>query len=171
MVEAQAKEKPFCFQTPAEQALGLLRIGRRKFHVEVSGYSWAGYTIHVPAKIAKRLRLGLAGKLSHAGSTYEITCSTQERIDDQRVRVELRRELDPEEARRLRKKRSVAYAPATHSLNQRDPVLSFATWLFLIMILMVMPGWGEAWGTSAYFSEGVRAVFVNVCDACKSLAG
>ncbi len=79
MLETQAKEKPFCFQTPAEQALGLLRIGRRSFSVEVSGYSWAGYTIHVPPKTAQRLRSGttegsatpahLRGILRFAGAT------------------------------------------------------------------------------------------------------
>ncbi len=145
MVETQAKEKPFCFQTPAEQALGLLRIGRRSFSVEVSGYSWAGYTIHVPPKTAQRLRSGTTGRLSHAGSTYEVSCGSQEQLDGKVVQVELLRELDPEEVRRQKRKRAAVHAPAAHTLSQRDPVLSFATWMFLIMLLMILPGWGEVW--------------------------
>jgi hypothetical protein len=171
MVESESKVKAFIFDAIQEQSGGQLVVRGRTFKVGVSGFSWEGYNVHLPTKMAKRLRCGLSGKFTYAGIVYNVSCGNQQAIGNGLVQVHLRRERDDEEIRRDKNRKFRAFVPATHSLNQRDPVLGFATGVFFVVMLLVLPGWGEASGSSEFFTEGFRTVFVNVCDACKCLAG
>ncbi len=59
----------------------MLTLGRRNFQLLFVSI-WAGYTIEVTDKLAKRLHLGKIGKLSHQGSTYTIKCASRERLEE-----------------------------------------------------------------------------------------
>ncbi len=168
MLETLEREKPFCFQTPTEQSQGMLTLGRRNFQVIVCQYSWAGYTIEVTDKLAKRLHLGKIGKLSHQGSTYTIKCASRERLERNRVQVELERQDDEADRRRFMRRTKVN-ASATLSLNPRDPVLTISTISFIVLMLMISPGWGDSWGTSRYFTNGISSVFKGVFDTMRAL--
>jgi hypothetical protein len=168
MLETQEREKAFCFQTPTEQSEGTLTLGRRSFQVVVSQYSWAGYTIEVTDQLAKQLPIGKLGKLSHQGSTYAIKCASRERLTKNRVQVELERQDDEADRRRFMRRTKVQTSP-TLSLNPRDPVMTVSTITFIVLMMMISPGWGERWGTSRYFTEGIATVFKGVFDTMRSL--
>ena len=166
MQEIQDRAKAYSFELQANQSVGVLRIGWKRFNVSVTQYSWSGYTIVVWPAVARRLTAGRNGILEFQGSSYKVSCSNSQSLEDGTVAVHL--ELDATEStpvRNSKKKRGAA--ASSISLNQRDPVLGTASWICLLMLLMILPGWGEGWGTSAYLSEGFRSVFVSVCDACK----
>jgi hypothetical protein len=169
-VETESRARPYCYPTQNDQAIGKLRLGWRDYPVLVCGYSWAGYTIEVNNSLARKLSLGREAKLTHQGSTYEVSCLSRVVVRKNLVQIELQREDNHAERNKLIRRNKTA-ARATISLNQRDPVLSFATWVFIIMMLMILPGWGESLGTTQYFTEGFKSVFMNVCDAAKCLCG
>ena len=170
MIQTQEREKAFCFQTKNEQSQGTLTLGRRKYPVVVSRYSWAGYTIEVTDKLAKLLPHEKVGRLNHQGSTYAIKCASRERLEKNRVQVELERQDDEADRRRFMR-RTKSKASATLSLNQRDPVLTLSTIAFIVLMLLIMPGWGDSWGTSRYFTDGIASIVKGIGDAAHSLAG
>ncbi len=164
------RAKAYSFDLNANPSTGSLRIGWRKFKAVVTEYSWSGYTIVVTSTIARKLRKGRHGTLEFQGSNYKVSCADSKSLDNKSVEVHL--QLDASEsAPSVPKKKKRCAAATSLNLNQRDPVLGIATWICLLMLLLILPGWGEGWGTSDYLSEGFRSVFLNACDACKGILG
>jgi hypothetical protein len=170
MLNTQERENAFSFPTENEQSQGMLTLGRRKYPVVVARYSWAGYTIEVTEKLAKLLQQGRIGRLNHQGSTYAIKCASRERLEKNRVQVELERQDDEADRRRFMRRTKTKSSP-TISLNQRDPILTLSTIAFVVLMLLIAPGWGERWGTSQYFTTGISSVFTGICDAARSIFG
>jgi len=170
MNDNQDRAKAYSFDLNANPLTGSLRFGWCNFQALVTEYSWSGYTIVVSPSIARKLRKGRQGTLEFQGSSYKVSCLDSKSLDKKSVEVHLL--LNASESTPLvPKKKKRCAASASLNLNQRDPVLGTATCLGLLMLLLILPGWGEGWGTSAYLSEGFRSVFVNACDACKGLFG
>jgi len=170
MNETQDRAKAYSFGLNADQSIGFLRVGWRNFKVAVTQYSWSGYTIVVRPTIGRELWTGRLATLEYQGSSYKVSCLDSRSLDDGAVEIHL--QLDDSEAKRSTppKKKRCATGPSIH-LNQRDPILRIATWVCLLMLLMILPGWGEKWGTSSYLSQSFHSVFVNACDAVQGIFG
>jgi hypothetical protein len=170
MNETQDRAKAYSFGLNADQATGLLRMGWRKFKVSVTQYSWSGYTIVVRPNIGRQLQTGKRATLEYQGSSYQVNCLDSRMLEDGSMEIHLK--LDESEAKQSAAPKKKPYIIGTSiRLNQRDPILGIATWICLLMLLMILPGWGERWGTSSYLSDGFRSVFINARDAFRSILG
>jgi hypothetical protein len=157
MTEVTLKPKPFEFLTDHEHAFGVLLVGWKKLPVTVLSYSWAGYTLEVNYKTSKLLERSRSAQLMHQGSKYDVSFVAKERRDKNLYCVQLTREEDKTIQSKLNRRRKIATSP-TLALNQRDPILRIAFIFFVILMLLMMPGWGERWGTSNYFLETVASI-------------
>ena len=170
MQETQDRLKAYSFDMEPEQAPCRMRIGHKKLLVQVTQYSWSGYTIAVPKSQSKLFALGKRGTIEFQGNTHKVSFLNRTLLEDKTVVVELERIDDATKASiSARKKRTVA--GASIRLNQGDSVLSIASCFGLVLILLILPGWGDGWGTSSYISEGIKTVVAGGCDACRSLLG
>ena len=170
MQETQDRLKAYSFDLEPEQVPCRMRIGRKKLLVQVTQYSWSGYSIAVPKSQWKLFALGKRGTLEFQGNTHKVRFLNRVLQDDGAVIVELERIDDAlKSSISARKKRNVAGAGIR--LNQGDSVLSIASCFGLVLILLILPGWGEGWGTSSYLTDGIKSVMMNGCDACRCLLG
>ncbi len=170
MNDNQDRTQAYSFDLNANRSTGWLRFGWHKFQAFVTEYSWSGYTVVVSPSIARKLRKGRHGTLEFQGSNYKVSCLDSKSLDKKTVEVHLLLDASESAPVQSTKKKRCA-AASTLNLNQRDPVLGIATWVGLILVLLILPGWGEGWGTSDYLSDGFRTVFFNTCDACKCIFG
>jgi hypothetical protein len=145
----------YSFSIDASQACAVLRIGRRTFRVQVADFSWAGFTVSVPKKWARRFKAGSSGTLSHQGTKHPISVLGVAPSADGHVHVSLARQ----DGNPL--PQQTCYGPskaAPRSVNQGDPVLTVASGLCILLLVLAMPGWGDAWGTSYYFTDGLNSI-------------
>ncbi len=170
MQETQDRLKAYSFDIEPEQAPCRMRIGRKKLLVQVTQYSWSGYTIGVPKSQWRLFALGKRGTLEFQGNTHKVIFLNRVLQDDGSIFVELERMDDVlKSSISGRKKRNVA--GASIRLNQGDSVLSIASCFGLVLILLILPGWGEGWGTSSYLTDGIKTFVAGGCDACRCLLG
>ena len=170
MNDTQDRAKAYSFDLQANLSKATLLIGWKKLKVSVTQYSWSGYTIVVSSAIARILTTGRHATLEFQGSSYKVTCLDSQSLEDGNVAIQLQLvESEVNSPSTKKKKRSAAKA-SVH-LNQKDPILGIASWICFLMLLLILPGWGEGWGTSTYLSDGFQSVFLNTCNACKCILG
>ncbi len=170
MNETQDRSQAYSFDLNANPSVAAIRLGWQKFKAIVTEYSWSGYTVVVSPATARKMQNGRQGTLEFQGSNYKVRCSGSQQIDKKSVEVHL--QLDASEsAPPAPKKKKGCAASSTVNLNQRDPILGIAAGFGLVVILAMMPGWGDGWGTSSYVSAGFHAVFVSIHDVFNGLLG
>jgi hypothetical protein len=156
----------YSFPIDSANAFATLRLGRRRYRVEVADFSWAGFTVSAPKKWSKRFKSGVSGTLSHQGSVHPISVTEVSISSDNQIRVSLARQDGVPQTRRS------AYGPSksiSRSVNQADPVLTVASGLCILLLVLAMPGWGDSWGTSYYFTDGVNTIGQAFYDAYRSV--
>jgi hypothetical protein len=145
----------YSFSIDAADAYAVLRVGRTTFRVQVADFSWAGFTVSVPKKWARRFKAGTSGTLSHQGTKHPISILGTTSSADGNVHVSLaRRDGNPHPQRTV-------YGPSKatpRSVNQGDPTLTVASGLCVLLLILAMPGWGDSWGTSYYFTDGLNSI-------------
>jgi len=143
----------YSFSIATADALAILRLGRKNFRVQVTDFSWAGFTVSAPRKLARRFKSGCSGKLYHSGADHNISIASTSEAENGDILVSLSRQQENSPQRRS------SYGIAkSHSrdVNQSDPLLMVAAGVCLVLLLLATPGWGDEWGTSRYFSDGIQ---------------
>jgi len=170
MNETLDRVNAYSFDLQADQAASCLRIGRKRLKVQVTQFSWSGYTISAPRSAARMLGLGRQGILEFQGDSYRVCCMGRDLQEDGSLSLQLQRIDDATKSSvATRKKRNKA--GGSHRLSQGDSVLSLASCLGLVLILLILPGWGDGWGTSTYLSEGIKTFFSGGFNACRCVFG
>lgn len=155
MVEQKRFTTAYSFSIDAADASALLRVGRRTFPVQVANFSWAGFTVSAPRKWASRFKAGTSGTLSHQGTKHKISILGPTHFEDGIVHVSLARQDGNPQPHRT------SYGSAksvSRNVNQGDPVLTVALGLCILLLILAMPGWGDSWGTSRYFTDGLNSI-------------
>ena len=158
----------YSFSIDAADAFATLRLGQRKFRVRVTDFSWAGFTVSVPKKWARKFKAGASGTLSHQGSNHPVLVLETSPSGQGDICVSLTRQDCEPQTRRA------GYGPSksiSRSVNQADPVLTVASELCILMLILAMPGWGDSWGTSYYFTDGLNTIGRSFQDMFRSFSG
>jgi hypothetical protein len=145
----------YSFSIDAADAFAVLRVGRRTFRVQVADLSWAGFTVSVPKKWASRFKAGTSGTLSHQGTKHPISILGSTHFEDGTVHVSLARQ---DENPRLPRTSYGSAKSGPSNVNQGDPVLTVASGLCILLLILALPGWGDSWGTSYYFTDGLNSI-------------
>ncbi len=145
----------YSFSIDAAEAFAVLRVGRRSFRVQVADFSWAGFTVSVPKKWSRCFKAGTPGTLSHQGTKHPISILGTTTSAEGNVHVSLARsDGNPKPQRN-----SYGSSKATpRNVNQGDPTLTAASGLCILLLILAMPGWGDSWGTSYYFTDGLNSI-------------
>ncbi len=170
MNETQDRAKAYSFGLQASQASACLRIGWHKLKVSVTEYSWSGYTVVVQKRAARKLREGREWTLEYQGSDYRVNCLGSRPLSDGKVEVHLQLDQSATTPSSTSKKKPWTAATSVR-LNHRDPLLGLASGIGLVVMLLILPGWGDEWGTSACLTNGFRTAFDNAFDACMCIFG
>lgn len=169
MNETQDRAQAYSFDLQADQSHGSLRIGNVQSPVTVKQFSWSGYTIEVPPSISSKRWLGKRGSLSFQGNQYAVNCKSHEVQTDGKFLLQLER-IDNDAAKSRKRKKKSALSGSI-ALTPKNPVLGIAGWLCLVALFLILPGWGENWGTSKYLSDGIYSIVANGSQACRNILG
>ena len=158
----------YSFSIDAADALAILRVGRRAFRVKVSEFSWAGFTVSAPKKWAKRFQAGTSGTLTHQGSSHPISILGTAMSEEGGVHVSLARQ----DGNPMPQRTGYSHAKSvSRNVNQGDPVLTVASGLCILLLILAMPGWGDSWGTSYYFTDGLQSIGLAIHQVFRSFRG
>ncbi|MCY2973929.1 MAG: hypothetical protein NTW52_04585 [Planctomycetota bacterium] len=145
----------YSFSVDAADAYAVLRVGRTTFRVQLVDFSWAGFTISAPKKWARRFKKGTSGTLSHQGTKHSISILGTAASADGNIHVSLARADGKPQPKRT------IYGPSKvrpRGVQQGDAILTAASGLCILLLVLAMPGWGDSWGTSYYFTDGVNSI-------------
>jgi hypothetical protein len=170
MSDSRDRVQAYSFDLNATPSVAAVRLGWHRFKAIVTEYSWSGYTIIVSPSIARKMQKGKHGTLEFQGSNYKVCCLESQQIDKTSTKVQLLLDAS-ESAPQIPKKKKRCAASTTLNLSQRDPIFGVAAGFGIVIVLAMLPGWGDGWGTSSYVSEGFRAIFMSVYDVCIGLLG
>ncbi len=156
------------FPIPMGQEEGQIKLGRRNYPVKMSSCSRLGCNFRVSKDVAKKLRIGQLAILTFQQSQQAVVCKSWENTDEDTVEMEVRWD-DGAFQGDLSYRRPTVNATKPHALRAGDPYFGLAIAIFLAILLLVLPGWGEELGTSESIAKGCEALVRHTVDAFKAL--
>jgi hypothetical protein len=155
------------FLIPMNEDDGQIKLGRRNYPVKMSSCSRLGCNLRVSPVLAKKLKIGQQAILTYQQTQQVIVCKSWENIDADTVEMEFR--WDEEAFQENVSYRPPAAAPPhTVALRTKDPYFGLAIGIFIAILLLVLPGWGEDLGTSESIAKGCEAIVRHTVDTFKS---
>jgi len=137
---------------PSESA-GRMTCGRWKAtSVIVSEVAIDGFSVVVSAEWEDRLIARELLVLEYQGASFEVKPEQVTHLDDGRLRVRLAMERDVTKPTLIRRSRRLS----KRFLNQFESIMAlplFATLLIASVMLLALPGFGEAIGTAGLFES------------------
>ena len=139
-------------------SLGSLRIGRRRFKVEVTEMSRDSFCVRVPSVIARKVAVGSNYRLFYQEMLWSVLCTQKWIGESNRVDLELKQleELTPP---RIRTTPLGGNARAVAAIGQTDSTLPVALLGAFIIVVLILPAWGGQWGTSQPMCNAVTSTW------------
>jgi hypothetical protein len=156
------------FPIPMGQEEGQIKLGRRNYPVKMSSCSRLGCNFRASKDVAKKLKIGQQAILTFQQSQQAVVCKSWENMDEDTVEMEVRWG-DGAFQEDFSYRRPTVTAPKPHALRVGDPYFGLAIAIFLAILLLVLPGWGEDLGTSESIAKGCEALVRHTVDAFKAL--
>jgi len=168
MSEENHLASAYSFSIASEDAFAVLRLGGKKLKVQVTDFSWAGFTITASTKLGKKFKVGTSGTLNHQGSQHQVIVVRTSRSGSGDLLVSLSR---LESRANLRQSSYGTSKSQPRTVTQTDPFFMPAVGVCLILLVLALPGWGDSWGTSHYFSDGLSSVGRTLYQSFYSFRG
>ena len=137
-------------------ARATLRLGWRRFTVEVIELSRDSFCIRVPQRLARKIAVGTKSKLFYQDMLWSVLCSHKWIGDSNKVDLEFQQlaELTPVKVPKS------SYLTTTRQVRTlSDSTLPVAVTGGLILAILVMPAWGGEWGTSDAICSAVSSTW------------
>ena len=137
----------------------LLRLGWHRFPVDVVVMSRESFTVRVPAKIAKRVTVGIEARLFYQDMLWSVLCTDKWIGKSKLVDLEFKQLAELTEP-----KISIGFGGKCKATPayKHDNTISVATAIALIITILIMPAWGGQWGTSDAICSVVQATFTAI---------
>ena len=137
---------------------GSLRIGRRRFKVEVIEMSRDSFCVRVPSAIARKVAVGSNFRLFYQEMLWSVQCTQKWIGESDRVDLELKQleELTPP---KMKTTPHSGNAGAVAAIGQTDSTLPVAMLGAFIVVVLILPAWGGQWGTSQAMCSAVSSTW------------
>ncbi len=126
---------------------GSLRLGMRRFRVEVLEMSRDSFCVRLPAAIAKKVVVGKKSKLMYQEMLWSVLCTNKWIGESNHVDLELK-QLDELISPKLKRAPLSGKSTQVAAIGQTDPTLPVAMLGAFVLAILIMPAWGGQWGTS-----------------------
>ncbi len=137
---------------------GSLRLGRRRFQVEVLELSRDSFFVRVPIAIARKVSVGSKSKLLYQEMLWSVLCTHKWISQSNQVDLEFKQleELTPP---KMRKALLSGQAKQVAAIGQTDPTLPVAMLGAFMIVVLILPAWGGQWGTSERICSAVSTTW------------
>ncbi len=137
---------------------GSLRLGRRRFQVEVLELSRDSFFVRVPIAIARKVSVGSKSKLLYQEMLWSVLCTHKWISQSNQVDLEFKQleELTPP---KMRKAPLSGQAKQVAAIGQTDPTLPVAMLGAFMIVVLILPAWGGQWGTSERICAAVSTTW------------
>ena len=167
MQAEQDRTFAYSFQLPASQTRGRLRVGSRKIAVKVQSKSWQEIKLLTTAKIARKAITKGRCSLEHQGIVCQAIASSQLTVGEGQVCLTLTITSEPSNLSRRIKRITNSSAKSHQQRITGDPMSTICLLAGSLLILLVMPGWGDELGTSDLLTDGIT----DFCSALSEFFG
>lgn len=142
---------------------GSLRLGMRRFQVEVLEMSRDSFFVRVPIAIARKVAVGSKSKLLYQEMLWSVLCTNKWIGQSNQVDLEFKQleELTPP---KMRKAPLSGQARQVAAIGQTDPTLPVAMLGAFIIIVLILPAWGGQWGTSERMCSAVSTTWTALSE-------
>ena len=144
-------------------SLGSLRIGRRRFKVEIKEMSRDSFCVRVPSAIARKVAIGSTCRLFYQEMLWSVLCSKKWIGESDRVDLEFKQleELTPP---KMKTAPNGGNAGAVAAIGQTDSTLPVALLGAFIIVVLILPAWGGQWGTSRLMCNAVSSTWTALSE-------
>lgn len=140
------RSQPYVLSIPAEMAAAELHIGWRSFPVELQSVSWAELTVLASPRVAKLSQQRRRMSLYSCNGIAPVAFSTSAPAAGGHRLLRLRRTDSCQGSTSIRPTLPLR----SQSSLLSDPYTAMILLLAAASLLLILPGWGEAWGTSQW---------------------
>lgn len=142
---------------PSEQAPATLRFAKTRIEVELYEAAVDGFSVVISAKFASSLRLGPRWILENAVERSEVLPQWIYCAPDGRLQIGLRRLRD------LTREPKPSLLPRIGGRKREiDYSLVFAALVIVILVVLALPGIGDALGTAPWIERAIRTMLRGV---------
>jgi hypothetical protein len=133
-----------------------LRLGWRRFRVEVIEMSRDSFFVSVPSSLARRISVGTKTKFHYQEMLWSVLCSHKWIGNSDKVELEFQQlaELTPP---RVANQKMWGTSKQVRTLS--DSTLPVAVTAGMIVAILILPAWGGAWGTSDAICSAVNSTW------------
>lgn len=137
---------------------GSLRMGWKRFNVDILELSRDSFSVRVPSSLAKNIVVGSTSKLFYQDMLWSVLCTHKWIGQSNQVDVEFQQlaELTPP---KMRKAPLCGNARQVAAIGQTDPTLPVAMLGAFILTVLILPAWGGQWGTSERMCSAVSSTW------------
>lgn len=145
-----------------EHSAAQLRIGRRKFQVNVLDTSRDSFTIRCSTRIASKIQRGSVVRLEFRGEKWTIERESLYNESAEFAHVGCRRVQDITPIRAPRSSLFPSLLPRFSTTN--DPALMMYLLIAFMVACVSLPGLGDSIGTAPRIRDGLKAIMKSVSD-------
>ncbi len=160
-VDSSTNESFYRCKISADCSAGSLIIGRRKVNVIIQETSIDGFTIVVPARAAKRLKVGTPWILDYDGTKTETHAQWFYHSPDGETQIGLRRLRDVTPEPQIGAWYS-PLLPTRSRASMTDSSVAYAGFALVLFIVMAMPGVGDHLGTASHIEDAANWIYHGV---------
>ncbi len=137
---------------------GSLRLGWKRFRVDILEMSRDSFSVRVPSSLAKKIVVGGTTKLLYQEMLWSVRCTHKWIGESNQVDVEFQQlaELTPP---KMRKAPHSGNARQVAAIGQTDSTLPVAMIGAFIIAVLILPAWGGRWGTSERMCSAVSSTW------------
>lgn len=137
---------------------GSLRLGRRRFKVDIMEMSRDSFCVRITSAIAKKIAVGSNCRLYYQEMLWSVLCTHKWIGESGRVDIELKQleELTPP---KMKTTPLSGNARAVAAIGQTDSTLPVALLGAFIIVVLILPAWGGQWGTSQAMCNAVSSTW------------
>ncbi|MFK7738656.1 MAG: hypothetical protein AB8B50_21710 [Pirellulaceae bacterium] len=154
------KKNAYRCAVSTDNAAGRLRIGKKKFDVQVTYTSRVAFTIRTTPAIAKKIKDKRRCILTHNGEKWEVF---KESHFEENGCVEILLNRGRELTKIKENKTSLAVFTSSQN-SQRDPAFLFYLMLAFLFAFVALPGLGDSIGTAPRIQNGFKIIYQSVND-------
>ena len=153
-----SSEKSSFFRCPVQAACSqaLVRIGIRSFKVSVQERSIDGYTVLVPSKYARRLKVGRRWTMHYDGAQVEVHPQWFFSAPDGQVQIGLRLVRDITKMKIVQKSLWSRLLPSFDLERTASSGVALGGFVLVLFCSLALPGLGDKLGTSKRIENSVR---------------